>query len=277
MSASAGQEGRADSISLSEEEAVKQVLVDSVLGLWDVVNGLTRLRPSRRDRYRVSIFGSARARPGTFAYEEDEAGGQRAGRTSTATSSPGVAPGSCRPPTRAPRPAAGRPSPWGSGSTCRSSRRSMPFVENGVRASDLLHATPSVRAHLGRVHRGAGRDRHGARDDDGLAAPPGAAPAVTPPSSSWAGCGPASSNGRERPCSRTRPAPGQCGGHEYPAMPLLRRGSHRGAAGASRAVAPRTEQVSRRARSRPPSRRGRRTRTAWPRAACPGSPTPRAS
>ena len=70
MSASAGQEGRADSISLSDEEAVKQVLVDSVLGLWDVVNGLTRLRPSRRERYRVSIFGSARARPGTFAYEE---------------------------------------------------------------------------------------------------------------------------------------------------------------------------------------------------------------
>jgi uncharacterized protein (TIGR00730 family) len=46
------------------------VLVDSVLGLWDVVNSLTRLRPSRRDRYRVAIFGSARALPGSFAYEE---------------------------------------------------------------------------------------------------------------------------------------------------------------------------------------------------------------
>ena len=70
MSGGAGQEGRGDAISLSDEEAVKQVLVDSVLGLWDVVNGLTRLRPSRRDRYRVTIFGSARARPGSFAYEE---------------------------------------------------------------------------------------------------------------------------------------------------------------------------------------------------------------
>jgi uncharacterized protein (TIGR00730 family) len=49
---------------------VKQVLVSSVLGLWDVVNNLTRLRPSRRDRYRVTIFGSARARAGTFGYEE---------------------------------------------------------------------------------------------------------------------------------------------------------------------------------------------------------------
>jgi len=45
-------------------------LVDSVLGLWDVVNNLTRLQPSRRDRYRVTIFGSARAKPGTVAYEE---------------------------------------------------------------------------------------------------------------------------------------------------------------------------------------------------------------
>src|SRR5215510_9618685 len=57
-------------VSLSDEEAVKKILVDSVLGLWDVVNNLTRLKPSRRDRYRVTIFGSARARPGTVAYEE---------------------------------------------------------------------------------------------------------------------------------------------------------------------------------------------------------------
>jgi uncharacterized protein (TIGR00730 family) len=61
---------RSKAVSLADEEAVKQVLVDSVLGLWDVVNNLTRLKPSRRDRYRVTIFGSARARPGTVAYEE---------------------------------------------------------------------------------------------------------------------------------------------------------------------------------------------------------------
>jgi len=63
-------ERRPDVISLSDEEGVKQVLVNSVLGLWDVVNNLTRLRPSKRERYRVTIFGSARARPGTPAYEE---------------------------------------------------------------------------------------------------------------------------------------------------------------------------------------------------------------
>ena len=57
-------------VSLNDEEAVKKVLIDSVLGLWDVVNNLTRLKPSHRDRYRVTIFGSARAKPGTVAYEE---------------------------------------------------------------------------------------------------------------------------------------------------------------------------------------------------------------
>jgi uncharacterized protein (TIGR00730 family) len=57
-------------ISLADEEATKQILADSILGLWDVVNNLTRLRPSRRDRYRVTIFGSARAKAGTFGYDE---------------------------------------------------------------------------------------------------------------------------------------------------------------------------------------------------------------
>jgi uncharacterized protein (TIGR00730 family) len=61
---------RSDAVSLADEEAVKHVLASSVLGLWDVVNNLTRLRPSRRDRYRVTIFGSARAKAGTFGYEE---------------------------------------------------------------------------------------------------------------------------------------------------------------------------------------------------------------
>lgn len=61
---------KSDVISLADEDAVKEAVWDSVLGLWDVVNTLTRLRPSRRERYRVSIFGSARVKPGTFGYEE---------------------------------------------------------------------------------------------------------------------------------------------------------------------------------------------------------------
>jgi uncharacterized protein (TIGR00730 family) len=59
-----------NNVSLADEEQVKQVVVNSILGLWEVVNNLTRLQPTRRDRYRVTIFGSARARPGTLAYEE---------------------------------------------------------------------------------------------------------------------------------------------------------------------------------------------------------------
>jgi uncharacterized protein (TIGR00730 family) len=59
-----------DLISLADEEAVKQVLTNTVFGLWDIVNNLTRLRPSRRERYRVTIFGSARAKPGTYVYDE---------------------------------------------------------------------------------------------------------------------------------------------------------------------------------------------------------------
>jgi uncharacterized protein (TIGR00730 family) len=57
-------------VSLADEERVRQVVAESVLGLWDVVNNLTRLRPARHDRYRVTVFGSARTTPGDFAYQE---------------------------------------------------------------------------------------------------------------------------------------------------------------------------------------------------------------
>src|SRR5262245_63861151 len=61
---------RPDVISLGDENAVKEIVWKSVLGLWDLINDLTRLQPSRRERYRVSIFGSARAEKGSFGYEE---------------------------------------------------------------------------------------------------------------------------------------------------------------------------------------------------------------
>lgn len=57
-------------VSLGDEDGVKQVLVDTVFGLWDIVNNLTRLKPTKSERYRVTIFGSARAKPGQFVYEE---------------------------------------------------------------------------------------------------------------------------------------------------------------------------------------------------------------
>jgi uncharacterized protein (TIGR00730 family) len=63
-------QNRSQTVSLADEEAVKEILVSTVFSLWDIVNNLTRLRPTKRERYRVTIFGSARARPGTFAYDE---------------------------------------------------------------------------------------------------------------------------------------------------------------------------------------------------------------
>jgi uncharacterized protein (TIGR00730 family) len=69
---SAPNSGRASqaTISLADEDAVKQVLVSTVFGLWDIVNNLTRLRPTKRERYRVTIFGSARLQPKSYAYDE---------------------------------------------------------------------------------------------------------------------------------------------------------------------------------------------------------------
>lgn len=60
----------AATVSLADEARTREVLAAALLGLWDVVNQLTRLRPSRRERYRVTIFGSARTRPGDFSYVE---------------------------------------------------------------------------------------------------------------------------------------------------------------------------------------------------------------
>jgi uncharacterized protein (TIGR00730 family) len=57
-------------ISLADEDGVRHILLNSILGLWDVVNNLTRLQPQRRERYRVTIFGSARMMTGSPIYEE---------------------------------------------------------------------------------------------------------------------------------------------------------------------------------------------------------------
>jgi uncharacterized protein (TIGR00730 family) len=70
MSAPEDATKRPQTVSLADEDGVKQVLVSAVLGLWEVVNNLTRLRPSRQERYRVTIFGSARAQPGSWVYDE---------------------------------------------------------------------------------------------------------------------------------------------------------------------------------------------------------------
>jgi len=57
-------------VSLADEEGVKRVVTDTIFGLWGLVNNLTRLRPATRERYRVTLFGSARSQPGHWVYDE---------------------------------------------------------------------------------------------------------------------------------------------------------------------------------------------------------------
>jgi uncharacterized protein (TIGR00730 family) len=57
-------------VKLTDEEGVKRIVVDTVFGLWALVSNLTRLRPSKRERFRVTIFGSARIKPEHQVYGE---------------------------------------------------------------------------------------------------------------------------------------------------------------------------------------------------------------
>ena len=157
-------------VSLADEEGVRQILASTVFGLWDIVNNLTRLRPSKRERYRVTIFGSARAQPGTYVYDEVKrvaaalaemgcdiitGGGpglmQAANEGAAAAQRPGA-----QPLRRHPRRAAVR-------AGGQSVRRA------GVRAPDVFHAAAPLRPGVRRLRGGARRDRHRAGTDDDLA------------------------------------------------------------------------------------------------------------
>jgi len=61
--------GQPDIVRLSDEDAAVALLEGAVSGLWQVVNDLTRFRRTTRQNYRVTIFGSARIKPGTTAYD----------------------------------------------------------------------------------------------------------------------------------------------------------------------------------------------------------------
>ena len=57
-------------VALSDEDAAADLLTGAVEGLWTVVSQLTRLRRTRRESYRVAIFGSARTTRGAYPYDE---------------------------------------------------------------------------------------------------------------------------------------------------------------------------------------------------------------
>jgi len=69
MSADIQTFGQADVVKLSDEDAAVALLERAVGGLWEVVNDLTRFRRTTRQNYRVTIFGSARIKPATPAYD----------------------------------------------------------------------------------------------------------------------------------------------------------------------------------------------------------------
>ena len=60
MTASQTHADASSTISLADEPQVLEVMRSSILNLWEVVNNLTRLRPTKKERYRVTVFGSAR-------------------------------------------------------------------------------------------------------------------------------------------------------------------------------------------------------------------------
>src|SRR6476620_7363000 len=55
-------------VTLADEQAVVDLVSSSILKLWSTVNDLTRLRPTKRERLRVSIFGSARVPKDHWVY-----------------------------------------------------------------------------------------------------------------------------------------------------------------------------------------------------------------
>ena len=61
--------GQHDIVPLSDEDAATALIEQAVTGLWEVVNQLTRFRRTTRQNYRVTIFGSARLKPCTVAYD----------------------------------------------------------------------------------------------------------------------------------------------------------------------------------------------------------------
>ena len=59
-------------VKLSDEQQVRGILIDALFSLWATASNLSRIRPSKDDRYRVTVFGSARTSEDHFVYEEVE-------------------------------------------------------------------------------------------------------------------------------------------------------------------------------------------------------------
>ena len=111
-------------VSLADEKKVEEILGATVLELWRIVNTLTRLRPSKRERYRVAIFGSA-ARPARLGSRHEEVKRAAAAFASLGCDVvTGGGPGLMQAANEGAM-SVGQQAPWVSGSSCPSSRTSI--------------------------------------------------------------------------------------------------------------------------------------------------------
>lgn len=55
---------------VASDAAVSQVVEQSLQSLWQVVNHLAQIKPLPPERFRVTVFGSARIKPGQALYED---------------------------------------------------------------------------------------------------------------------------------------------------------------------------------------------------------------
>ena len=166
-------------VPLSDEKGVLEILTKSLLGLWETVNNLTRLRPTKRDRYRVTIFGSARIDPDHWVYaavRDLAAELTRLGCDIVTGGGPGLM--------QAANEGVKLADPDGTRQKSVGIRVELPFEQdvNPFVTEAFEHRTFFSRLHHFVLVSDAfvvvpGRDRHGAGDDDGLATPPGPAPA----------------------------------------------------------------------------------------------------
>ena len=160
MSRRTSADANSNVISLADEEAVKQVLVESVLGLWDVVNNLTRLDAVARERYRVTIFGSARVQPGTSGVRGVSAGG-RLWPTMGCDIITGGGPGLMQAANEGrPRRRRSRDRSVGIRVDLPFEQDVNPFVDQAFEHRNVFHAAAPFRAHLGCVRGRPGRHRH---------------------------------------------------------------------------------------------------------------------
>lgn len=57
-------------VSATRPEDTFRIIEDSVFDLWNVIDDLSRIHPPKTPFYRVTIFGSARVKPGEQLYED---------------------------------------------------------------------------------------------------------------------------------------------------------------------------------------------------------------